>query len=171
MSVADILWVGTHHDMGLPDRSELCRRFDEAIDRARQRSPQVLEHGRDADARPAVCVIALDDVASLDRADPTGPAAATSELPRRLDHLVRSADLLGELGPGVLALAAPSLAPAVAGALVERITGAVAMPLDVGDQTLSLGVTVGVGFAGPDDDAAAIVARAEGDVERIRSRG
>jgi hypothetical protein len=30
---------------------------------------------------------------------------------------------------------------------------------------------VGVGFAGPGDDAAAIVARAEGDVDRIRSRG
>jgi GGDEF domain-containing protein len=157
--------------MGLPDRSELCRRFDEAIERAQARAPRVLEHGRDADARPAVCVIALDDVASLDRVDPTSPAAVMSEVARRLDHLVRSVDLLGQLGPGVLALAAPSLAPAVAGSLVERITGAIAMPLDVGAQTLSLGVTVGVGFAGPGDDAAAIVARAEGDVDRIRSRG
>lgn len=156
--------------MGLPDRSELCRRFDAAIDRARERSPQLTQHGRDADARPAVCVVALDDVASLADGDPDGPAAVAAELARRLDHLVRSADLLGQLGPGVLALATPTLAPAVAGSLVERITGAVAMPLEVGGATLSLGVIVGVAFAGPGDDAAAILVRAEGDVARIRAR-
>ncbi len=156
--------------MGLPDRLELCRRFDEAIGRARDRSPQLLEHGRDADARPAVCLLAVDDVASLASDDPDGPAAVSTELARRIDHLVRSADLLGQLGPGELALATPALAPAVAGSLVERITGAVAMPLDVGGRTLSLGVTVGVAFAAPGDDAAAILTRAEGDVERRRSR-
>ena len=156
--------------MDLPDRAELCRRFDDAIGRACAREPRLLEHGRDVDARPAVCVIAVDDLASLERMDAAGAAAAMDELGRRLDHLVRSADLLGELGPGVLALAAAALAPAVAGSVVERIHGAVAMPLEVGGHPLSLGVTVGVAFALPGDDAAGIVARAEGDVERIRSR-
>jgi GGDEF domain-containing protein len=156
--------------MGLPDRSELCGRFDAAIERARERSPQSTPHGRDVDARPAVCVVALDDVASLAAGDPDGPAAVAGELARRLDHLVRSADLLGQLGPGVLALATPRLAPSVAGSLVERITGAAAMPLDVGGATLSLGVIVGVAFAVPGDDAAAILVRAEEDVARRRSR-
>ena len=50
------------------------------------------------------------------------------------------------------------------------MTKARKMPLEVGGHPLSLGVTVGVAFALPGDDAAGIVARAEGDVERIRSR-
>ena len=50
--------------MDLPDRAELCRRFDDAIGRACARDPRLLEHGRDVDARPAVCVIAVDDLAA-----------------------------------------------------------------------------------------------------------
>jgi formate hydrogenlyase subunit 3/multisubunit Na+/H+ antiporter MnhD subunit len=69
-----------------------------------------------------------------------------------------------------LVLAATSLAPAVAGSLVDRVAGAVAMPVEVAGQVLSLEVTVGLAFAKPGDDASSIIARGEEDVARIRSR-
>lgn len=162
--------MGLGPNKGLPERAELIARFDRAIDEARQRRPQLLDHGRDADARPAACVVAVDGFADLVALDPGGASSAMDELAVRLEHLVRSVDLLGSPAPGTLAVVTVSLAPAVAGSVVERITGAAAMPLEVGGQVLSLEVTVGLAFAGPGDDATSLVDRAEQDVARIRSR-
>jgi PleD family two-component response regulator len=120
---------------------------------------------------PAVIVVAVDDVASLEERDPVGTGAALREVARRLDRLVRSSDLLGLLGPGEFAFATPSLSAGVAGALVERIEGAVAMPLEIAGEALSLGVTVGIAFATPGERAASLVPRAEAEVVRRRTQG
>lgn len=156
--------------MDLPDRDELCRRFDGLIARLVAREPSAMAHGRSADARPAVCVVAIDEMASLVREDPDGAGAAVAEIVRRLDRLVRSADLIARIGEGEMALATTSLSPAVAGSLMERVSGAVAMPLEVGGRTVALGATIGIAFAGPQDDASSILAAAEADVERRRSQ-
>lgn len=166
--------VGTQPPMGLPDRSELCRRFDAAIHRARGRSPQLTQHGQDADAPPAVCVVALRTTwrrwpTVTPRPGRRGGRAGAC----RLHHLVRSADLLGQLGPGGArgSLHRP-LAPAVAGSLAEthhRCGGHAARGR--GRSVLaSSGVIVGVAFAGPGDDAAAILVRAEGARRPHRAR-
>jgi GGDEF domain-containing protein len=167
--VPTLIGVGREHDMGLPGRDELCRRFDELIERARAADPAALSHGRAEDARPAVCVVAIDEVAELLRRDPDGAHAAIDEVARRLDHVVRSGDVIGQLGEGELALATAALAPQVAGSVLERLTGAFAMPLDIDGSTLSLGVTVAVAFAGPADDAARVVARAEAEIVHRRT--
>lgn len=162
--------MGHRPNNELPGRAEVVARFDRSIQQVQLRQPELLEHGRDIDARPAVCVIAVDGYAELVDLDPAGAADALDELSGRLDHLVRAEDLLGRLEPGSLVLAATSLAPAVAGSLVDRVAGAVAMPVEVAGQVLSLEVTVGLAFAKPGDDASSIIARGEEDVARIRSR-
>lgn len=162
--------------MGLPGRQDLYRRLDAAVDAARaaaraQRDGREQREGpeREADS-PAVIVVAVDDLISLEERDPVGAAAALREVARRLDRLVRSSDLLGLLGPGEFAFATASLSAGVAGALIERIEGAVAMPLEIAGEALSLGVTVGIAFAAPGERAASLVPRAEAEVVRRRTQ-
>ena len=156
--------------MGLPDRDELCTRFDDAIAAARARRPDPWSTSA-AVTTPAVYVVGIDGYDELVRLDAVGMSEAMAEVVRRLDRLVRSGDLLARTGPGTLVLAATSVAPEVAGALVERIAGAVVLPLDLDGQTVSLGATVGVGLARADEDAATILARAEADLQRQRGPG
>lgn len=162
--------------MGLPGREELYRRLDAEIDAARadagaQRDGRAQREDPERELDPsAVIVVAIDDVISLEERDPVGAAAALREVARRLDRLVRSSDLLGLLGPGEFAFATPSLSAGVAGALIERIEGAVAMPLEIAGEALSLGVTIGIAFAGPGERAASLVPRAEAEVVRRRTQ-
>ncbi len=130
--------------MELPDRSGVLRHVD-ALVSAR---PATVAHGRVSDARPAVCVVIVEGYQVLAERDPTGTEAAMGEVVRRIDRLVRANDLLGTLGPGRFALVA-HISPAVAGALAVRIAGAVAMPLDLAGESLSLPVTVGMAFLDP----------------------
>ena len=156
--------------MGLPGRQELYLRLDAEIDAARSDARATRPGGeRDPDP-PAVIVVAVDDVASLEARDPVGSAAVLREVARRLDRLVRSSDLLGSLGPGEFVFATPSLSAGVAGALVERIEAAAAMPVELGGEVLSLGVTVGIAFAAPDERAASLVSRAEAELLRRRTQ-
>ncbi len=153
--------------MGMPGRSEVCERFDEVLLATRSKRPGALAHGRDADARPAICVIGIDGFPEIVELDPDGAEAAVTEVFRRLDQLVRSVDVLGRIATDRMVLAVPGLAPAVAGSLVERIAGAAAMPIGIADRTVSIGVTVGVAFAEGDDDAGAVLERAEAELDRL----
>ena len=132
-------------------------------------------HGRSADLRPALFVVSIEGFAELNAADPLEGEELMAEVLRRVDRLIRSADLLGVLQAGRLVLAV-GLSPAMAGALLERLSGAVAMPIEVGGELVSLGAVIGVAFVGPDDlpwgegSADALLARAEHDIELQRRR-
>lgn len=100
---------------------------------------------RNGDSRCAVVVIGIADPDLSDLAP--GPLdAVLVEVVRRVDRLVRASDLLAQMGPGRLALGLP-LAPSAAGALVERVEGAVSMPIQLGVDLVSLPALVGVAFA------------------------
>jgi GGDEF domain-containing protein len=154
--------------MGLPNREAVLARLTAMLSSAAHHPSESIASGDLA--RPTVCVIAIDGYDGLVELDGSGVAAAMDEIGRRLDRLVRASDVLGRLGPDRFVLVAASLAPAVAGHLVERIGGAVAMPIELGGQPISIGVTVGVAFAERRSDAAAVLQEASDDVDRIRSR-
>jgi len=160
--------------MGLPGRETLTERLDQLIDAwssasgrwtpAAGGTPHLTEP-----SPPAVYVIGVDGFDSLDARGPDASGDAMRELTRRLDRLVRSSDVLGRLAPDRFALAVAAVAPSAAGVIMERIAGAVAMPLDVGDDAWSLSVTIGVSFGIDGVRAAEMLRTAELDLERPRS--
>ena len=139
--------------MNLPDREVVAARVD-----------AMLAEGR----RPAVFVVAVDGYHVLAARDGDGTRAAMDEAARRLDRLVRSSDVLGTVEPGTFVLVGSGVEPAVAGALVERIQGAVALPVDVGGEPVSLRVDIGLAFADGPTSAGDLLARADDDLQRVR---
>ncbi len=129
-------------NMELPDRAALVDHVAALLSADHEGH----DHGRASDARTAVCVIDVGGYGAMYERDPSGTMQVMGEVVRRLDRLVRAGDVLGALGPGRLALVV-RISPVVAGSLSGRIEGAVAMPLEVGGELVSLSVLVGSAFA------------------------
>lgn len=129
-------------NMELPDRAALVDHVATLL----AADHEGHDHGRASDARTAVCVIDIGGYAAMHGRDPSGTTQVMGEVVRRLDRLVRSGDVLGALRPGRLALVV-RISPVVAGSLSGRIEGAVAMPLEVHGELVSLSVLVGAAFA------------------------
>jgi GGDEF domain-containing protein len=141
--------------MELPDRDAVLGRLD-----------ALLAQGQ----RPAVYLVAVDGYEVLEARDPDGTRTAMRSAAGRLDRLVRSSDVLGAIAPGTFVLVGSNVEPSVAGALVERVEGALALPLDVGGEPLSLKVDVGVAFATSASSGADLLERADADLLRSRRR-
>ena len=157
--------------MGLPGRDNLTERLDHLIatwtDAAGRRQPGAPGAAHLPEpAPPAIYAIGVDSYDELAASDDALARYAMAEVTRRLDRLVRSSDVLGVLAPGRFGLAAASVAPSTAGVIMERMTGAVAMPLDLASETVSLSVTIGVAFAFAGASADELVAAAETDLDR-----
>ena len=103
----------------LPPRSVVVERLDEMI------ASQDLS----SSAQPAAYLVGIDDYEALSGSDQSGTEAAMQEIAARLDRLVRTADVLGLIEPGLFVLVAAAVAPASAGAVMERIRGAIALPM------------------------------------------
>jgi GGDEF domain-containing protein len=151
-------------EMELPDRTAVLGHVAGLLERHRSVTPR----GRATDARPALCVVQVEGYPALAERDAAGASSAMDEVARRLDRLVRSGDVLGRLAPDRLVVAA-DISPAVVGALVERIRGAVAMPVEVAGDLLSLVAVIGLAIV--DDtperapaDPSDLLGRAESDL-------
>lgn len=140
----------------LPRRDEVLADMDRLVEGGSRLSVIVVE------------VAAFDGLSRIDSGD---AAAAVAETARRLNRLIRSRDVLGFEPPARFLLGCVSLAPEQAGALVERIRGGVAMPVDVGGEPMSLVVDIGTAFWSDNPTAGDLVAAAEVDLERIRPGG
>jgi GGDEF domain-containing protein len=158
-------------NMELPDRTAVLGHVADLMARHRATS----EHGRATDGRPALLVVHVEGYPALCARDPLGGEAAMRDVARRLDRLVRSGDLLGRLAPDTLVVAV-DISPAVAGALVERVRGAVALPVEVAGELISFVATIGLAIV--DDardatpaDAELLLGRAEADAVLQRGRG
>lgn len=157
-------------NMELPDRSAVLGHVTDLLARHRSTS----DHARATDVRPAVLVIHVEGYPALCARDPLGSEAAMRDVTRRLDRLVRSGDLLGRLAPDRLVVAV-DISPAVVGAMVERVRGAVAMPVEVAGELISLVAVVGLAIADAATerspaDAELLLARAEADVALQQGR-
>jgi GGDEF domain-containing protein len=114
---------------------------------------------------PALLLIQIEDHGALadvesHRADELG-----TEINSRLDDLVRSGDHLVRLAPDRYGLLAAQVDPSDAGSLADRVRGALAMPLEIGDEVVSLRASVAVAFAQFAIDAEAVVVAAEQQLE------
>ena len=138
---------------GLPSLPSMIARLD-----------ALLAEGR----RPAVYVLAVDGYDVLAARDPEGARESMREAAQRLDRLVRSSDVLGTVQPGTFILVGAGIEPAVAGSLVERIQGALAFPMDVGGESLSLRVDIGVAFSTAGSVSRDLVESAGADLRRSR---
>lgn len=119
---------------------------------------------------PAVYAVSVIDHEQLAVADPLGVGRLMDEIAWRLDRLVRSGDVLGFVEPDTFLLATPLMAPSTAGALMDRIRGAVAMPVDLGGEPVSLTVAIGLAFAFDGVSPDSMITAAERDKHRVIER-
>lgn len=112
----------------------------------------------------ALLAVAIDGYSVLERDHGAGAEEAVREVARRLNRLVRAEDLLAVLSPGVFAVAGPGVRDDNVDVLLQRIRGAFAMPIEVGDGVVSLPVTVGVGYREPGGDGPSMLVAAELDL-------
>lgn len=138
---------------GLPGRTAVRERLDSLLG---------------AGKRPAVYLIAVEGYDRLVTIDPHGTAAALRKAAGRLDRLVRSTDLLASDGADTFVLVGSDVAPSVAGALMERIEGALALPVELDGSVVSLQVRIGLALAEDHSDADDLLTRAATDLARRR---
>lgn len=158
--------------MGLPDRNQVVWHLDKMLERWNA-DGVVADSGNGTTDRfrpepkpPAVYSIGLVGHDELYSIDAEGTDLALIEITRRLDRLVRADDLLGRVSPDQFLLAAASVAPSTAGVIMERVSGAVAMPIDIGGQPVSLAVEIGLAFAFDGASSESMIAAAEKDRAR-----
>lgn len=136
---------------GLPDRDEIVRAVEEMI----------------ADGeRPVVFAVAVGGYDTLADAGPDEAAAALREVASRLGRLVRASDVLSMVGPGVFCLAGSGVQRPDVSALLDRIRGVFALPVQVGPHAVSFPVTVGIAHPVVGIGAEAMLAEAEADLRR-----
>lgn len=116
---------------------------------------------------PAVYSIGIIDYQGLADIDVTGARVLVDEARTRLDRLVRSGDVLGHVEPDTFLLATGEMEPATAGSVMDRMRGALAMPLEIGGAPVSLTVAIGVAFAFDDECAHEMIVQAERDMQRV----
>ena len=143
----------------LPGESVVLARLDEMI----------ASQGSNSSAHPAMYLVGVDDYEALSESDQLGTEAAMEEIAVRLDRLVRTADVLGLIQPGLFVLAAASVAPSSAGAVMERVRGAIALPIEVAGQPLSVLAHVAVSFFVVGATAASMLSEAEAELTHLRN--
>ncbi len=156
--------------MLLPGRGVIVDRIDQMIEvtsAARGAEPRWPDPPEPTPRYPALYLVGIDGHDELVSIDPSGCTAGMTEVSRRLDRLVRGSDVLGYTAPGTFALAAGSVTPVSAGALVERIEGAVALPLEIGGDVWSLRALVALAFAEDGASGEDLMRRAERDLDHL----
>jgi len=156
--------------MLLPGRGVIVGRLDQMIEAtsAAQHDAHRWPDPPDVVPRyPALYLVGIQGHDELRTMDPDGCADAMTEVSRRLDRLVRGTDVLGYTAPGTFALAAGSVTPSSAGALIERIEGAAAMPLEIGVDMLSLRAFVALAFAQGGASGEELMCEAERDLSGL----
>lgn len=136
---------------GLPGRGAVIERLDE-----------LLGGGR----RPAVFAVAVSGFPELADRSPAAADSAARELAGRLSKLVRHSDLLAVLDPGVFALVSPGVEPTDGTILLERVQGAFALPVSIGEDAVSFPVTIGVAHGAHGNNADEVLSAAEADLRR-----
>ena len=138
--------------IGLPNRRGFMRRLDALIARVKRYG----DHG-------AMLFVDIDGLKGIN--DSRGHKAGDEALIRVSEMLVggvRSGDCVGRLGGDefgiLLEHADEAIANETAARLVERIAGS---GFSHDGAPLKLGVAIGVAIIGPEDDAAAVMARAD----------
>ncbi len=156
--------------MLLPGRGEIVDRLDQLIESttvALAATPRWPTTPEVVPRYPALYLVGIQDHDQLRSIDVDGCAKAMHEVSTRLDRLVRGTDVLGYVAPGTFALAAGSVTPESAGALIERVEGAAALPVEIAGDIVSLRAFVALAFAGPGSSGEQLMRDAERDLDRL----
>lgn len=95
-----------------------------------------------------------------------------SEVGRRIADALRSSDLVGRFGGDeFVAILAAELDPAALRAAAERIRAAAGQPVICDGRPVAVTVSVGAAVARPEDDSAALLARADAALYRAKDAG
>lgn len=137
---------------------------DRSHDQARDDAVAFLRRLGAAGAPATVLVVLLDPVGDPDASPDDGVEAVLRE---RLEPLIRSTDLLRLIGPGEFILVVPSGVNAAGAALVDRVRGVAALPVDASDGSWSLAARVGVSSFDADREEPAVAV----DAARADARG
>jgi diguanylate cyclase (GGDEF)-like protein/PAS domain S-box-containing protein len=90
----------------------------------------------------------------------------------RLRAVMRPGDSVGRLGGDEFVVVAEAVSgAAVVQSLAERVRGALEDPIQVGDEMVKTGVSIGVAVADGDDDARAVLREADAAMYRAKARG
>ena len=151
-------WAATHDVMtGLPNRSS----FVSAID------------AQPADGATAVLYLDLDDFKPVN--DLHGHALGDrvlAEVATRLRHGVRPTDLVARLGGDEFAVLCPSIgAMEQAGALADRLVGAVSEPLHIDGVDVRVGLSIGIAVLADGDGPDEVLDRADDALRRAKGAG
>jgi GGDEF domain-containing protein len=118
---------------------------------------------------PAVFVVEIAGFDALSASDVDGAHDAVREVESRLDRVVRGRDVLGFEPPARFIFGCSSLPVDAAGAVLERIRGGAAFPVEVGGDAVSLSLDIGMAFFADGATGASLVEAAETDLGRAGS--
>ena len=157
---AELAHLASHDPLtGLPNRSSITQAIDEALTAA---DPDTI----------AVLFCDLDRFKPIN--DRLGHAAGDLALriaARRIASSVKETDMAGRFGGDefvVLLRGVPCADAALS--LADRIVARVSEPMTLFDHQVSMSVSIGVVLGGADDDAAALLRRADAEMYRVKSR-
>ena len=147
---------------GLPNRSLLVDRLNQAIDRARRGGNRV-----------AVLFIDLDRFKHVN--DSLGHAVGDDLLcvaANRIRDAVRDADTTARLGGDEFVVVLDDLSERDAAYAAQRILERLRQPVELGGRTIYVGASVGIALAGdPDDDAETLIRHADIAMYRAKAAG
>lgn len=151
----DRLWHLANHDAltGLPNRPAVLERLDEAL--ARQR---LGGHG------VALLFCDLDSFKPVnDRHGHEAGDAVLREVARRLLRAVRESDAVGRLGGDEFVMVCESFDDAdTVRSIADRLRASIGVPITLpGGVEVTIDVSIGIAFAGPDDTGDRLIARAD----------
>ena len=90
------------------------------------------------------------------------------EVARRLSAVTRTADTVARLGGDEFAIVAENREGDTAEGLVERLVAAIDQPIDIGDQSVTVGASLGLATSEGPDSAESLLARADAAMYAIK---
>ncbi|MBI5087304.1 MAG: EAL domain-containing protein [Actinobacteria bacterium] len=147
---------------GLANRSAFSARLDAVLAQPDRRA-----------GAQAVLFVDLDDFKEVnDRHGHEAGDVLLREVASRLERVMRPGDLVARLGGDEFALLLDDLLdPAVAAAIGERIVDSLYEPIEIGDDSVHIGASVGVVVRGADSTASQLMRQADIAMYAAKSKG
>jgi diguanylate cyclase (GGDEF)-like protein/PAS domain S-box-containing protein len=161
----ELLAWRAHHDAltGLPNRELFVDRLGGALDRRRP---------GDGSRHVAVLFVDLDDFKVVN--DSLGHDAGDELLQvvaQRLGGALRPGDVIARLGGDEFSVLLPDVSRPAAMAVAERVAAMLRAPIAIGGHQRFVTASVGVSFAGPDDDPHALLRDADAAMYHAKGTG
>lgn len=121
----------------------------------------------------AVLIVGVPEFAAAWQSEAGAASLLQTRVAERIEQVVRDADVLAARRPGSFVLLVTDAIDAVAAAtlVAERMLAAFETPFALTDRLRRLALAIGIAGVAPDDDADAVIARADSALARAESAG